>query len=86
MAFWTFVFAISIASIVAGVVTTWIRAKHGYPIDQAKESDGKTMQAICDENARLKKQVAELTERLVVLERIATDPAERVSREIEKLR
>ena len=35
---------------------------------------------------QLKKQVAELTERLVVLERIATDPAERVSREIEKLR
>ena len=42
MGFWTFVFAISIASIVAGVVTTWIRAKHGYPMDQAKESDGKT--------------------------------------------
>ena len=36
MGFWTFVFAISIASIVAGVVTTWIRAKHGYPMDQAK--------------------------------------------------
>ena len=86
MGFWTFVFAISIASIVAGVVTTWVRAKHGYPMEGQKAVNGKKMQAIRSENEELKQRVAELTERLVVLERIATDPGERVSREIEKLR
>ena len=86
MSFWTFVFSIAVVSIMAGVVTTWIRAKHGYPMEDEEGAGGKKMQAICAENEELKKQVSELTERLIVLERIATDPAERVSREIEKLR
>jgi hypothetical protein len=42
--------------------------------------------AICAENQELKRRVAELTDRLSVVERIATDPAKRVSREIERLR
>jgi hypothetical protein len=41
---------------------------------------------ILAENEQLKKTVGELKERLIVLERIATDPAERVSAEIDKLR
>ena len=86
MPFWTFVFAITIAFIVAGVVSTWIRMP-SMTIDWTRQRNSTARPAaICDENAHLKKQVAELTERLVVLERIATDPAERVSREIEKLR
>ena len=38
------------------------------------------------ENAGLKKKVERLEQRLAVLERIATDPAERTAREIEQLR
>ncbi|HWT13819.1 MAG TPA: hypothetical protein VN231_13785 [Allosphingosinicella sp.] len=38
------------------------------------------------ENASLKGQVGRLEQRLAVLERIATDPAERTAREIESLR
>ena len=38
------------------------------------------------ENERLRRNVERLEERLAVLERIATDPAERTAREIEKLR
>ena len=38
------------------------------------------------ENERLRRDVERLEERLAVLERIATDPAERTAREIEKLR
>jgi hypothetical protein len=38
------------------------------------------------ENDRLKGQVSRLEERIAVLERIATDPAERTAREIEQLR
>ena len=39
-----------------------------------------------DENERLVGQVSRLEERIAVLERIATDPAERTAREIDRLR
>jgi hypothetical protein len=89
MGFWTFVFAICVVSIAAGMVNTWIKARHGYPIEEGcKRTSGsrQQMDEICAENRELKAHVAELTERLKVLERIATDPADRVSREIERLR
>ena len=38
------------------------------------------------ENDRLKGQLGRMEERVAVLERIATDPAERTAREIESLR
>ena len=41
---------------------------------------------LTSENGALRGQVARLEERLAVLERIATDPAERTAREIELLR
>lgn len=87
MSFWTFIFAITMAFVVAGVVTTLLKVQtrfHG-PEDEERLAT-KEAEAIRAENEELKQRVAELTERLVVLERIATDPAERVSREIEKLR
>ena len=88
MGFWTFVFAIAAFSIVAGLINNWIKVRHGYPISEGDEVAGgkKQMELICAENRELKNRVSELTERLQVLERIATDPAERVSREIENLR
>ncbi len=44
------------------------------------------IELLSTENARLKDQLGRLEERLAVLERIATDPAERTAREIESLR
>lgn len=44
------------------------------------------IQLLSSENERLTGQISRLEERLAVLERIATDPAERVSREIDALR
>ena len=38
------------------------------------------------ENERLKKELSGVLDRIATLERIATDPAERTAREIEKLR
>ena len=72
-----------------GLINSWIRARHGYPIEDegAASPQGKRkMEAICAENQELKQRLSDVTERLAVLEKIATDPAERVSREIEKLR
>ena len=45
-----------------------------------------TLKAVEGETERLNLLVAKLHERLAVLERIATDPAERTAREIEGLR
>ncbi len=86
-----FVLAIIGMSFLAWIVTTYIRARHGYPLegefgglhhrpgdDAAKE--------LAAENEQLKATVGRLEERLKVLERIATDPARRLEDEFDKLR
>ena len=88
MGFWTFVFAISALSIIAGLVNTWIKAKHGYPIvENGDRSPAKKpqMDAICAENQQLKATVTRLEDRLKVLERIATDPSRKLADEIDGL-
>jgi hypothetical protein len=89
-----FVLAIIAMSFGAWIVTSWIRAKHGYPIENEwggmthKSDPDKERQIdqLSSENEKLRGQVGRLEERLAVLERIATDPAERTAREIENLR
>jgi hypothetical protein len=71
----------------AWVANNWIRARHGYqPELLKKEPDDRMAQGLQVENRELRKTVDRLEERLRVLERIATDPAERTAREIESLR
>ena len=91
----TFVLAIIALSIGGWMFTTWIRAKHGYPIENefwgmTSKEDGldasRQIELLSKENDGLKGQVGRLEERIAVLERIATDPAERTAREIENLR
>lgn len=48
--------------------------------------DERKVALLTTENERLNGQVSRLEERIAVLERIATDPAERTAREIEALR
>jgi len=89
-----FVILIIAISTLGWVVTSWIRARHGYPLEgewggtvdkSPAEAEGRIAR-LTGENERLNKQVSRLEERLAVLERIATDPAERTAREIEQLR
>ncbi len=92
----TFIVVIILMSTVGWVITTWIRAKHGYPIEN--EFFGKVAHAFDDpeaeraisllsnENQRLTGQISRLEERIAVLERIATDPADRIARDIDALR
>jgi hypothetical protein len=85
--FWMLIFSLALAFIVAGVVLTLLKVQAGFTApDQAERLSKREMDAIRAENDDLKHRFAELTERLTVLERIATDPAERVSSEIEELR
>jgi hypothetical protein len=78
---------------------TWVRAKHGYPLEESRRprrgrhgETGESLEAdrkialLSTENERLTGQISRLEERIAVLERIATDPAERVAREIDSLR
>ncbi|HEX5183188.1 MAG TPA: hypothetical protein VFW19_08565 [Allosphingosinicella sp.] len=91
MNIWDFLIITSVASTIGWVINNWIKARHGYPIEDDHDKDEgrkgkKQMDAICAENRDLKTQVSRLEDRLAVLERIATDPAERTAREIEGLR
>jgi hypothetical protein len=88
------VFGIVLVSTLGWLISSWIRAKHGYPIEnewsgQTSKTDptaARKVELLEAENEKLHGQVGRLEERIAVLERIATDPAERTAREIEKLR
>lgn len=89
-----FVIAIIAISTFGWLASTWIRAKHGYPIENEwtgtteKHDAGATrkIELLTSENERLTGQISRLEERIAVLERIATDPAERTARAIDALR
>ena len=77
----TFVLAIIALSIGGWMFTTWIRAKHGYPVENEwggtvhrtdPDADRK-IALLTDDNAKLAGQVSRLEERISVLERIATE-------------
>ncbi len=76
------------------LINNWIRAKHGYALED--EWGGKTtksdptadrkIELLTSENEGLNNKVSHLEERIAVLERIVTDKAGRLSDEIENLR
>jgi hypothetical protein len=89
-----FVIAIIAISYAGWIINNWVRARHGYPLED--EWSGKTakgdpdaerkIQLLTTENERQAGQISRLEERIAVLERIATDPAERTARQIDELR
>jgi hypothetical protein len=72
--------------IVGILATAWVivTAMRRSPRQQVGGSEDKA--ELVRENGRLNQQIDRLEARLAVLERIATDPAERTAREIENLR
>jgi hypothetical protein len=89
-----FVIAIIAMSMAGWIITSWIRAKHGYPLEgewggtvtkQDPEADRK-IELLSNENEQLVGKIGRLEERIAVLERIATDKPSRLSAEIENLR
>jgi FtsZ-binding cell division protein ZapB len=68
------------------LATTWIKSRHRLLAQPAGDAAAEKIGLLNRENQQLKGEVSRLEERLVVLERIATDPAERTAREIESLR
>ena len=83
---------IPLAAIAAGVARTWVRARHGYPLDRRDARAAKRHGAPAEEIAELKNAVAardamiaKLEDRVRVLERIATDRPAALREEIERL-
>lgn len=86
-------FVIMIIAISTGgwLINNWIRAKHGYALED--EWGGKTVpkqdqahRALQAENAELREQIAHFADRVKVLERIVTDKSINVAHQIEALR
>jgi len=96
-----FVLAIIAMSTMGWMFTSWVRAKHGYPVENewggmtVKGYDGlgedypsavRKIELLATENETLIGRLGRLEERIAVLERIPTDPAERTARDIDALR
>jgi hypothetical protein len=69
----------------AAIILAWMNNRHERLKWKALGRDGDRARLEA-ENARLQAMVERLEDRMAVLERIATDPAERTAREIEQLR
>jgi hypothetical protein len=68
-------------------VTRLARIKHATALASGQDGEAaRQVELLSSENAILKSQLVRLEERLGVLERIATDPAERTARDIDALR
>lgn len=83
------------AGMVGWVLTTWMRVKHGYPLDGAwgqavypkKNSEEiERIKLLSQENAQLRAELGSLKDRLANVERIVTDSGYHLTHEIEALR
>jgi hypothetical protein len=86
-----FVMAIIALSTVGWLVNNWIRARHGYALEdewggKTAKNDTKATAALQAENAELREQLSHFTDRVKVLERIVTDKSVNVANQIEALR
>jgi hypothetical protein len=77
------------------ILTTWLRIKHGYPLDgawgqavypKAGEEAIERIKLLSSENAQLRAELGSVKDRLATIERIVTDDSHRLSQEIESLR
>src|SRR6185436_4948605 len=87
--------SLAVLAIGGWVFTTWLRIKHGYPLDGAwgqavyPKSSDETMERVkllSQENAQLRAELGAVKDRLANVERIVTDDSHRLTQEIEALR
>lgn len=81
-----FIFALTALVAASVIILALIKARAQRNADTGGIEAKREVELLTHENAGLKGQVGRLEERIAVLERIATDPAERTAREIEQLR
>ena len=87
-----FVIAIIAISYGAWILNNWVRAKHGYELEDewggksAKKIDNGETKRLKAENADLNDKLEHMQDRMVVLEKIVTDRGYTLADEIEALR
>jgi hypothetical protein len=88
------VLAIAVTGVGGWLLHTWLRIKHGYPLDGAwgqavyPKSDQETAERIkllTTENAQLRAELGSVKDRLENIERIVTDRPSRLAKEIDAL-
>ncbi|MEO7635590.1 MAG: hypothetical protein ABIS38_08095 [Sphingomicrobium sp.] len=86
--------AIVAISVGGWVFTTWLRIKHGYPLETSwgkplhPSSDRESQERIkllTNENAQLRAEIGSVKDRLETIERIVTDEPSKLAREIDEL-
>ncbi len=85
---------IACASVVGWVITTWLRIKHGYPLENSwgmaihpttDREAAERIKLLTSENAQLRAEIGSLKDRLENVERIVTDQPSKLAREIDAL-
>ena len=87
--------AIIVALTVGGwVFTTWLRIKHGYPLESSwgrpihpmtDRESAERIKLLTGENAQLRAELGSVKDRLETIERIVTDQPHQLAREIDAL-
>lgn len=86
---------VGVAGMIGWVLTTWMRIKHGYPLENSwgqkveplrnREAE-KQVKLLGQENDQLRDELAAMKDRLAVVERIVTDNSYGLTSQIEALR
>jgi len=87
--------ALIVAVSVGGwVFTTWLRVRHGYPLEtswgvplhpQKDREQAERIKLLTSENAQLRAELGSVKDRLENIERIVTDQPSRLAKEIDAL-
>ena len=86
---------IALVAILGWIVTTWMRVRHGYPLDgengqmiypAATSETMERVKLLTGENAQLRAELGSVKDRLATVERIVTDRSYALEHEIERLR
>jgi len=89
-----FVLGIVAVTVCGWVFTTWLRIKHGYPLESSwgrpihPHTDKEALERIkllTNENAQLRAEIGSMKDRLETIERIVTDQPLRLAKEIDQL-
>ena len=86
--------AITVAGVAGWVLTTWLRIKHGYPLETSwgtpihpttDREAAERIKLLTGENAQLRAEIGSLKDRLETVERIVTDRPSKLAQEIDAL-
>lgn len=85
---------IGLVAVAGWVFTTWLRIKHGYPLENSwgvalhpktDREAAERIKLLTSENAQLRAEIGSIKDRLENVERIVTDHPSKLAREIDSL-